>query len=426
MVSLSTTGATAIASAQTKSVTLTLFRPTTNYPYNWQISDFEKAYPDIHISVEQVPFGNFYAKTSVLADSSNPPDLYTVDQPTISNLAVAKAILPLNSYLSTSYVDSLTSAARADLSYDGKIYSPGAIDTSLALYYNATMLDKLGIHPPTSLAHTWTWPQALKVMEACQQGPASDPTVWGLSPSDEGNGTPGFDYYSVLFLRSEGNPKAPVGSPSYNTYWGIASNGSTVNGYINTPGAMAGAEFYQSMFEGKTRVTPLSGNPNAFIDGTACFEEEASNFIDSIVQAHVKFKWGVTPLPYLTSPIVHSGSLTIAIGAKTTHVAQALDFVKFLATNSQQEQMLPQDGYLPVVGSLYKTIPELSSYPWDIFVDQLRAYGEPRPKTPHYVQFSTLFTNTMRDIADGVNVKTALASFVAQMDPILTSAPGSL
>ena len=115
-------------------VTLTLFQCQTCVPFAWQISAFEKAYPKITINVESVPFGEFYTKTAVLAASSSPPDLYTVDQPTIANLAAGNVIQPLNKYLAPSYVQSLTSAARADFTYNGKLlltgadpYIPGAV-----------------------------------------------------------------------------------------------------------------------------------------------------------------------------------------------------------------------------------------------------------------------------------------------------------
>jgi fructooligosaccharide transport system substrate-binding protein len=407
-------------------VTLQLFQCETCTPFPYQITDFEKAHPNIHIAVSQVPFGEFYAKTSVLAGSSSPPDIYTVDQPTIANLAAAGVILPLTKLLSPSYVSSLNASAKAELSYNGQLYSPGPIDTALALYYNKTLLDKVGIHPPTSLSDAWTWPQALKAMQACQQGPLSNPTIWGLAATTFGPGTPGFDYVSLLFLRSEGNPHSPVGSPAYNTYLGISPNGKTMNGYINTPQAAAGAKFYAGLFQGKTKVSPSTGDPNQFIDGDACFDENTSNYIDTMNQSHVKFQWGVTPLPYFTTPIVHVGSTELAIGAKTKYVQQALTFLNFIASDSQQLGEVAQTGYLPVVGALYKKIPQLNNPPWSIFAGELAKWGVPRLVTPHYVQFSDLFTKAMEDIAYGANAQSRLNAFVQQMDPLLNTPPGAL
>lgn len=416
------------SSSSTKSrapVTLTLFKCSTCTPFPWQIAAFEKAYPSIKINVEQVPFGEFYAKTAVLAASSSPPDLYTVDQPTIANLAAGHVILPLTKYLSKAYVDSLTPAARSDFTYDGQIYSPGPIDTALALFYNKTLLARAGIKPPSTLADAWTWPQALKAFESCQQGPKSNPTVWGLAPETFGNGTPGFDYVSMLFVRSEGNPAAPKGSSARRTFEAISPNGSTVNGYLNTPQAIAGATFYQDLFQ-KDKVSPTTGIPNAFIDGDACFTMQTSNYIDTLNSTHLGFSWGVTPWPYFKTPIVHNGSTEIAIGAKTHHFAQALTFVKFVSSISEQREMVAKTGYLPVIASLYTSMPVLSSPPWSIFAQELAKWGQPRPVTPHYLQYSQIVTDAMRDIAYGAAPGPRLNQAVAQLDPLLAQPAGSL
>ena len=41
-------------------------------------------------------------------------------------------------------------------SFEGKIYSPGTQQTSLALFYNADMLSAVGIEPPRELDKAWT------------------------------------------------------------------------------------------------------------------------------------------------------------------------------------------------------------------------------------------------------------------------------
>jgi fructooligosaccharide transport system substrate-binding protein len=419
--------ADAASAASGPTITLNLFTCSSDcVPQPWQITDFQKLHPNIKISVSQVPFGQFYAKTSVLAGSNNPPDVYTVDQPTISNLAAAKVIIPLTKYFPASYVKSLTPAARSELMYQGKLYSPGPVDTTEGLFYNATMLNKLGIHPPTNVSNAWTWPQALAAMEKCQTAASTSSTkVWGLAPTTFGNGTPGSDYQTLLFLRSEGNPKAPKGSSAYNTYWGISSNGSTVDGYLNTPQAIAGATFYRGLFQ-TAKVSPTTGIPNSFIDQQACFELQTSQYIDTLNSAKLPFKFGVTPLPYFKTPVDHTGTLEVAVGSKTKHLAQAVEFVKFLASPSQQEQMVKRYGYMPVLSSLYKSMKFLQTPQWTMFSQELERYGEPRPVTPHYLQFSDLFTNTMRDIAYGSSPSSELNQVTSQLDQVLSTPPGAL
>ncbi|HTT92829.1 MAG TPA: extracellular solute-binding protein [Acidimicrobiales bacterium] len=410
--------------ATTSTVTLSLFNCDSCVPYAWQISDFEKAYPSIRINLSEVPFGDFYTKEGILAASSSPPDVYDVDQPTIANLAAAGALLPLNKYLPASYISGLNPAAVKEFSYNGQLYSPGPSDTDLALYYNKNLLAKTGIHPPTSLSSAWTWQQALSAMESCQQGPKDNPTIWGLAPPFFGNGVAGFDYYSILFLRSEGSPNAPASSPLYKTFVGIAPNDSTVDGYVNSPEAVAGASVYQDIYQ-KDHVSPTSGNPDAFIDGKACFMMQTSTYIASMNQAHVNFGWGVTPFPYIKTPVVHTGTDEVAVSSKTKHLQQALDFVKFVSSPSQQEQIITQDGYLPVLKSLYNNA-VFKSAPWDIFVQELAKWGVPRPVTPHYLQYSNVLTKAMTNIADGTSPSSALNQAAEQMDELLRTPAGAI
>ena len=216
----------------------------------------------------------------------------------------------------------------ANIAGTASCYSPGTQQTTLALFYNTDMLEKAGIAlPPRELDKAWTWTQAMAAFKKCQQGEGDDVTVWGLAPSRFGTATPGFVYRDMLFLRTQGDPKAPPDSSLYKTYWGISPDGKMAQGWLNTPEAIAGAKFFQDMFS-VAQITPKAGIPNAFQDGRACFTIDTSYFITGLVNHDPGFKWGVTPLPYSRTPIVHTGSLTYGVMAKTTHKDEAAKFVR--------------------------------------------------------------------------------------------------
>lgn len=415
--------ASAESAHATATVTLHIFQAEGDEPQPWQVTEFERAYPNIKVDVSEVPFSEFYAKEAILAASSNPPDVYAVDQPTIANLAAAGVIMPLTKYLSPSYVNAMNPAAKTAFSYKGQLYSPGPVDTTEALFYNENLLSAAGIHPPTTLAKAWTWPDALAAMEACQAAGKSSNVV-GLQPRSFGTSA-GSDYTSMLFLQSEGNPNARKSSTAYKTFFGIAPSGNSVTGYLNSRQAVAGATFFQDLFQ-KYKVSSTSGNPNAFIDGGACFAMEASNFVGSLKAANVNFKWGVTPWPYFTTPIVHTGSVEVAVSSKTRHLTQALDFIKFVSSPTQQAEILKHTGFLPVLTNLYTQLPQLRTAPWSTFVQELAQWGEPRPVTPHYLQYSQVVTSAMTDIADGAPVQARLNQAVVELNQLLQGPAGSL
>ena len=103
---------------------------------------------------------------------------------------------------------------------------------------------------PRRSTTAWTWDQALDAFKKLQQGPADNPTVWGLAPSVFGDGTPGSYYRDGIMMRSKGDPNAPADSSAYKTFLGIAPDlgAANVDGYVNSPEAVEGLKFYQGMF----------------------------------------------------------------------------------------------------------------------------------------------------------------------------------
>jgi fructooligosaccharide transport system substrate-binding protein len=397
-------------------VTLNIFRCTGCMPFDWQIDDFEKANPNITVKAQQVPFGSFYDKTSVLAASSNPPDVYTADQPTIANLASQGVISALDNDLPKSYVDDMTDSSKAGLTWDGKLYSPGPADAAMALYYNADALTKAGIAlPSTSLDEAWTWDEAVDAMQKCQ---AANPGLFGLAPTTLGNGTPGSDYLTSIFMRGEGDPKAKKGSSAYNTYYGVSADGTKASGYVNTPEAIKGAQFYQDLFQ-KYKVSPTTGVPNAMIDGKACFEISTSTNISTLSKATLSYKWGVTPMPYSVTPFVHNGSLALAVGAKSKHRAEAVKFVEFVSSAKIQNESVEKAGYLPVLKSVAASNETLKDPKYQVFTDELAKWAAPRALTAGYLKYSDTITNTMRDVAYGTDPKTALDAAATKLDGLL-------
>ncbi|GAA1922291.1 sugar ABC transporter substrate-binding protein [Microbacterium aoyamense] len=397
-------------------VTLDVFRCTGCMPFDWQIEEFEAANPTITIQVQEVPFGEFYDRTAVLATSANPPDVYVADQPTIPNLATDGVIAPLTDDLDAEYVDDMTDGAKAGLTWDGELYSPGPADGTFALYYNKAKLDAAGIaYPSTSLDEAWTWDEALAAMVTCQE---SNADTYGLAPTQFGDGAPGPEYLTGMFLRSPGDPTAAEGSSEYNTYYAVSADGTSVEGYLNTDEAIAGAQLYQDIFQ-EYKVSPTTGVPNSFLDGGSCFEVSTSTNIATLTNAEVDFEWGVTPFPYINTPITPNGSLALALGAKTDSREEAVAFITFIATPEMQQKALEETGYLPVLKSLYASEELLQTPEAKVFTDELTEWAQPRPLTAGYLSYNSIVTAAMRDIALGADPADRLNDAVDELEPLL-------
>jgi ABC-type glycerol-3-phosphate transport system substrate-binding protein len=400
-------------------LTLSLLKPQNNPPTPATISAWEAANKCIKLDVSEVPFGQLAEKINVLAASGNPPDILTYDGPNTQTYAAAGMLLPLDAYISPSLKADISEPTLVEHSYEGKIYSPGTQQASLALFYNADMLAPLGITPPRDLDHAWTWEQAIDAMRKCQKGEGDQVTVWGLAPSRFGPATPGFVYRDLLFLRTYGDPKAPPDSSLYKTYWALSPDGKTVQGWLNTPEAVEGAKFFSDQFN-TWKITPKSGIPNAFQDKKACFTIDVSYFIAGLVNNDPGFKWGVTPLPHARTPIVHTGSLTMGVSAKTKFPDEAAKFVVDASSGELALAYNRASRSLPVLKSVAAQMPELKEYPLSIFVEEIDRWGHPRPPSPHFAQYDKLVTDALRDIGYGADPKTRLDAAVRALQPILS------
>ncbi|MFT4284279.1 MAG: sugar ABC transporter substrate-binding protein [Protaetiibacter sp.] len=401
--------------------TLTLLRAENNPPKDEFIDEWEANNPCYTIEVEEVPWDQLATKTQLIATEDGGPDIIEVDAPNTSTFADAGLLLPLDEYLPEGYEDDAVPATLAELSYDGSVYSTGMAQTSAGLYYNKTMLDALGITPPTSLEDAWTWDEALEVMRQCQVGGPENPEVFGLAPSAFGNGTAGNTYRDMMIIRSAGDPDAPEGSSAYNTYWGISPDGDTVDGYLNTPEAVQAAELYQSMYQGATKVTSNEGLPNAFQDGKACFDLQTSYLAGNLAATPPAFEWGITPVPYITTPIVHTGDVVLAVSAKTEHPEAAAKFAIDLGIGEEGLAWVASNKSFPSIVSAQdeEQFAYLKELPISVLNEQLVQWGQPRPPSTHFVEYDQLVSEGLRNIAFGADPQSALDDAVQKVDAAL-------
>ncbi|CAH0125363.1 hypothetical protein SRABI83_00055 [Arthrobacter sp. Bi83] len=401
--------------------TLKVLRATGQLPTDQQLSAYTtKTNGCVKFDVTDVPFGQYADKVSVLSASSNAPDIYGYDMPNTANYAAQGILLPLDDHLPAGWKDDVLPATLTEGSYDGKVYTMGIQQDVLSLYYNKTLTDKAGIEVPTTLDKTWTWEQARDAMLKCQQGTPGNPTVYGLAPTQLGSGTPGPIYSDLLFLRSNGDPKAPKDSSAYKTFYAISPDGNAVDGWLNTPEAVDAATFYQSLYKGPKAVTSVTGRPNAFLDGKACFEMFPTAQVDALKEAKVPFKWGNSPLPYIKTPIVHTGAISIGASAKSKYKDQAAKFVVALSSGDLAKQYAKDTLRMPTLNSVYEGLPEFHQAPQSMFYKQLQERGAPRPPTTHFSQYSQIVEEALKNIAYGSDPKSQLDQAVSQLTPLLS------
>jgi fructooligosaccharide transport system substrate-binding protein len=401
-------------------VELTVLRATDNVPSDEQLAAYTDSVDGcVTFDVTEVPFGQLADKISILAPSSNAPDILGYDSPDTSDFASQGILLELDEYLPDGWKDDVLPATLDEFTYDEQVYSMGVQQDALTLFYNKTMTDAAGISVPTALEDAWTWEEAREAFLSCQVGEPGNADVYGLAPSRIGDGTPGAMYRDLLFLRSAGDPEAPEDSSAYKTFYALSPDGTEAEGWLNTPEAVEAATFYQSLFQGPEAVTSKTGRPNAFIDGKACFDLEVNEIIQNVEDANVDFEWGIAPMPYFTTPIVHTGAITIGAGAKSKEPEAAAEAVVAMSSGALVEEYNQEAFRMPTLTSVYDALPEFHEVPYDLIRDELLEWGQPRPPTPYFSQYNQIVTDALRDIAYGGDPKSKLDAAASQLESVL-------
>jgi ABC-type glycerol-3-phosphate transport system substrate-binding protein len=385
------------------------------------IAEFKKDRPNITIEAEVVPFGELSNKIQASVAGGSPPDIFFIDGPNTKTYAYLKILRPLDEYLPAGFKADIVDATLEEQSYLGQLYSMPDRQTAPALFYNKDMLDAIGVKPPTKLADAWTWDEALKVW---MQLKAKSPDVWPLEPSRFGAGGAGFYYRDGIISRSAGDRSAPVSSSLYKTFAAISPDGTTVQGYIDSPEAITAGKWFQDLTMVHA-VTSKVGIPNAFLDKKAAMSIDHEGILGRMNTQYPNggFNIGVTPMPYFKKPVVMTGSNASGISARSTHPAEAAAFLNYIYNDTNRLRYWEANRNMPARKSLFDKLPAYKDYPLSMLKEQLLTIGAPRPPTPAWAIFDSIINAAIKDISLGAPVETTLHKAAVDVDKELAKYP---
>lgn len=392
--------------------------------YHQWYDEFEAAHPNITIEEEAVPFGELFQKIQTVVASGDPPDIYLADGPFVKSYVYYDMLLPLDEYLTEEYMNDILPATRAEHSSDGKLYAMPMEQSALAMYFNVDMFEEAGVAPPPVTDNpdeAMTWEEAREMWQQMTMDPSGSgtPTVWGLAPSEFGPGGVGSNYYfEGVFIRSQGDPNAPEDSSAYKTWAAISPDGTSVEGYINTPEAVAGMEFYQSLF-GENQVSPTSGIPSAFMDEKAATYIATDGIIGRFEQNAPDLNWSVSPIPRGTTGFTHTGSMAWMGSSQTDYPAEVAALLVWLHTPEHMQTYAEMTGHLPALISVYDQLDRFEEYPGTLFFNELSQIGWPRPVSAGYSEYQAIMDPAIKDIGLGADPAERLAQAEEELNQLL-------
>lgn len=384
-------------------VNLTVWHPEADKGWTKAYKDIIQKFNEqnkgkIHVDFQFIPRGSKYAyedKVSAAATSNTLPDLLSMDGPNVSNYAASGIIVPIDNLVKnkSDFVDSIITQG----TYNGKLYTVGPTESTVALFYNKKMLADAGITPPTKLEDAWTWDQ---FYEAAKKLTNKSKGIYGV------NWTLDYGEWIIYF--------------SGPTVWSnggefLSKDGSKADGYINGPKTVAALKYLQKFT--KEGLVNLQPTPTEFENGKAAMMLMGSWEWEKL-KGYPNTEWGITFYPRSNDgkQVSPSGDWNWGITKNTKHKKEAAKLLNYL-TNTENVKILAEAAGKPAARkSSFAEMKEWDQMPLKVLKDQVMNTAHPRPRTTSYPVLSTKYGQAVQNIFMGGDVKKELDKVAQDVD----------
>lgn len=377
-----------------------------NKAFDELVSSFEKKNPNILVNMKSIPYSDYEIRLRTELAAGNPPDILTIDSPTLALYAHTGSLLSIDPYMrKEGEVDDIPDSTLRGLSYKGQIYLAPIVESSIALYYNKKLLKEAGIPLPSEDPNNpLTWDEVLAIAKKVNN-PAKG--VIGIDPAQGFNDGESPAYFKTPLLWQFG---ANILSPDE----------TTASGYLDSKKSLEALQFYQDLYH-KYEVAAFELPPSAFESGKLAMTVLGSWTLADLEKNHPDFKlgedFGVTPLPKGKFQFVPNGGWALGITSKSKHPKEAWKFIKYLTGYEGVKKYVTLTGDVPARYSVAKDFPELNEYPKNIFLQQTQKFSKNRPVTPAYPVVSDAIRRLFEDVGiGGKDVKTSAKEAVEKIN----------
>ncbi|WP_353114887.1 sugar ABC transporter substrate-binding protein [Microbacterium sp.] len=298
-------------------VTLTFANADPAETWAKAIEGFQKANPDITVKQLNIPYAQYTSTINQrMAGGGGDIDLMVVDAGgAVADWATRGFLADISDLKDAATKAAVSEDMVTSREYKGKLYALETWTTSQFLYYNADVLKKAGIEPPSSdPTKPWTYEQltaaAQKIKDA---GAAEYPFLFDQWDS----------YYQLQMVgRSAGGGD------------GIDADGKVD---FDNPGWQKALSWYHGLFESGLSPRGITNDKNG-----ALFQTGKAGFIVSgpwgvSVAEAGKVAYGVAPAPYFEGgeKATSTDSWAVAVSAKSKKQDAAKKFLEYLTIDPE-------------------------------------------------------------------------------------------
>jgi multiple sugar transport system substrate-binding protein len=304
--------------------------------FNALINEYQTRHPNVTVRLEvNGNSGQLYQQVDTRLAGHQAPDLFRIQYQQFGRYAAAHALIDLSPYLDANYGKAFAPAFWQATSYQGKPFAlPHHTDT-FALYYNADMMQKLGVAPPTSLDASWSWQEFIDVARSVKDK--------GLAPYGFAMGwQTGAGYRWLPFLYQHGGQLLDddLRQPQITSKQGV----ETI--------AWTQSWFKDGLVPPSTYIKSTEQTQNLFANGTIGLLLNGDWQIPFLQQNMTKFRWDVTYMPRDVGMASDLGGNCLAVSRDTKNPEVAADFLKFMVSERGMWEFVTSAQFLPVRQSL--------------------------------------------------------------------------
>lgn len=369
---------------------------------------FNEAHRDQGWRVELTFFPDFQftEKIAIAAAAGDLPDGFEIDGPLLARYVDAHLLAPLDAELSASDRADFLPTILEQGTIDGRIYSLGAFDSAVVLYYDKKMFAAARVIPPAGNA-AWTWAEFL---DACGKlrSAGIEPLAMHLDESAD-------EWFTYAF-----SPVIWSGGGEL-----ISADGRRVAGVLASKVNVHSLTAWQTIFKKRYAATdPVDPDPFGH-DKVAM--DWSGHWLARTHLEHKGARLGAMPLPRMgEKSVAPCGSWCWGISATTKNATVAAAWVRWVTgTDTGIIPMVRANGAVPARRSAFAAFPEYANLPYRLFREQLEHNARPRPHTPFYATLTRHFAGALRDIARGADPATRLSQAENEVQKVIDRRLGS-
>lgn len=374
-----------------------------------KLTQWNTEHPDIQVSREAIDRSDSYAyenKITTAVTSSDLPDIFYVDGPTVSYYAENGIIVPMDDYFSQDDLSDFVDSTVAQCTYDGKLYAISATESSVALYYNKDYLTECGVDvadlDSRTIDNPLTWSELEEIAQKC----TTDNYVGTHIIMDHGEGLP---YALEPMFISNGKDF-------------VSDDGSEAEGYVNSAECVETAGYLAELIaNGYANIDPIQ---DEFLNG-ACATMLGGSWDVAILEESADFEWGVTYYPVSDNTkkaVSPCGDWSAAISKDCQNADAAGQFLQWLVNSENTATYAAAIAKPATRNSSYENeaMAEYADGARALFVEQLQNTAVPRPRTPSYSVFSTKYAEAMTNIfSEAASSHTVDAAYIqSELDAV--------